>query len=80
MTRHRPATRPRGRPALEPGRPSAELCLNLTPADYDALYAIATSEHVTVQVVIRRAITRYLTAPRPARSRGSVVIKRPLGL
>jgi hypothetical protein len=86
----RPATRPRGRPSLDAsGAPSAQLCLNLIPADFDRLVALARAERVNVQVVIRRAIARYLRADAPlsppasptaARRPRSITVARRLGI
>jgi hypothetical protein len=75
-------TRGRGRPPLPPEqRVAAELSLNLTNGDYDALLAIAVAERVPVQAVIRRAISRFLKAQRRGPlTRRSVTIKRTVGL
>jgi hypothetical protein len=73
--------RPRGRPALdESGAPSAQLCLNLTPGDFDRLDAIARADRVRVQVVIRRAISSYLRTATAARRPRSVTLSRRLGI
>ena len=65
--------RPRGRPSLEPGIASTELSLTLPEPDYVEARQIAHAEGVSVQDVLRRAITRFLRDRRIPVTRGVVV-------
>lgn len=55
--------RKRGRPALSPHTPSADVCVKMSGELYDRAYAEASRQRTSVPEVIRRAIDRAL--PRP---------------
>ena len=45
----------------KPKRFGPRLTVSLTDSDYDALYALANKDEVSVSWVVRRAIDEYLT-------------------
>jgi hypothetical protein len=49
-------TRRGGQPPLDPSSPSTSVHLRLPSVEYDALYAQASHERVTVPEIIRRKI------------------------
>lgn len=48
--------RPPGRPPLDPQHPSVKVCLSVPSDDYDAYYAKARRDRVSVPEVIRRSL------------------------
>jgi hypothetical protein len=53
-------TRRRGRPALDPTQPSADVHLTLPAALYDEAYEAAERARVSLPELIRRAVRRTL--------------------
>ena len=58
-------TRPRGRPPLDPRYRSVNVNVRITSSQYDAVYAKARADRLTIAQWIRRALQ---SANRPARS------------
>jgi len=57
--------KPRGRPPLDEQRtPSVNVHLRLSAGQYDAAYARARAERLTLSQWIRRAVRRDATQPR----------------
>ena len=47
-----------GRPPLDPDDPSVEMCVTLPAKQYDALYARARAERVSIPEMMRRILWR----------------------
>jgi hypothetical protein len=47
-----------GRPCLDPSSPSTKICLRVSGKDYDAIYARARAERMTVPEFVRAQIAR----------------------
>ena len=73
--------------SIDPRAIGAEVHVRLRAPVYDALYAVATADGVTVPAIVRRAVSDYLrarsgppTAPRASSPRPRVTVRRPLGV
>ena len=56
----------RGRPPLDSTDPSTKVCLALPSKRYDALYARAASQRVSVPELIRRSLDHAIRNPKSA--------------
>jgi hypothetical protein len=63
-----PPRRPPGRPSLKPNEPSVALGFRLAGSEFDAAYARARAERVTVNDWIRRLVRNATRDPRASTS------------